>query len=225
MKLRLSRGSLNFLHCVSTSMLEKPIRYFNMNPWKKRIPDCSIRAICAAIGMRYELVCKELGVSWKKGYGLIRDTGIDLELIKKTFDEYFDHVEDYSEELPPEMMEDPAFAQAKFLDAAYGIEDDSSGITLAEFLELYRDQGTFLVGLVGNPEAENPNARKGGHIVCARCWNGKEPYAIDSWPSQEMLCDSFMRVKKTIPKDDPRHWVWDNEHKCFAGYGMEGKAN
>lgn len=104
-------------------MLEKPIRYFNMNPWKQRLPDCSIRAICAAIGMRYELVCKELGVSWKTGKGLIRDGGVDLELIKKTFDPYFDIVEDYTEELPSEIMEDPAFAQAKFMDAVLGLEE------------------------------------------------------------------------------------------------------
>lgn len=225
MKLRLSRGSLNFLHCVSTNMLEKPIRYFNMNPWKKRIPDCSIRAICAAIGMRYELVCKELGMSWKKGYGLIRDTGVDLKKIKETFDPWFDVVEDYTEELPPEMMEEPAFAQAKFMDAALGLEEEYTGITLADFLELYNSQGTFLVGLVGNPYAKDPHCRKGGHIVCARCWKGRDPYAIDTFSSSEMIVDSFMRVKKTIPKDDPRHWVWDNEHKCFAGYGMEGKTN
>lgn len=206
-------------------MVEKPIRFFNFNPFKARTGDCAIRAICAAIGMRYELVCKELGVSWKRGKGLIRDTGIDLERIKEVFDEYFDVVEDYSEELPPEMMENPAFAQAKFMDAALGIEDNSAGITLAEFLELYAGQGKFLVGLVPNPNAKNLACKRdGGHIVCAKCFRGKEGFAIDSWNSSEMLVDSFMRIRKSIPKDDPRHWVWDSENKCFAGYGMEGKV-
>lgn len=199
------------------------IKFFSYNPWGAKIGDCAIRAICAAIGLRYELVCKELGVSWKRGKGLIRDTGIDLELIKSKFDEYFDKVEDYAEELPPELLDDPAFTRAQVLDAALGVDEETAGITLAEFLELYRGQGTFLVGLVGNPDAENPNARKGGHIVCAKCFKGKQPFAIDSWRSEEMIVDAFMRVKKTIPKDDPRHWVWDAEHKCFAGYGMEGK--
>lgn len=202
-------------------MLEKPIHFFSFNPWKARVGDCAIRAICAAIGLRYELVCKELGVSWKRGKGLIRDTGIDLELIKSKFDEYFDKVEDYAEELPPELLDDPAFTRAQVLDAALGVDEETAGITLAEFLELYRGQGTFLVGLEGNPDAKNPNARKGGHIVCAKCFKGKQPFAIDSWSSEEMTVDSFMRVKKTIPKDDPRHWVWDAEHKCFAGYGLE----
>lgn len=63
---------------ASIDMLEKPIRRFNFNPWKAHVGDCAIRAVCAAIGMRYELVCKEFGVSWKRGKGLIRDTGIDL---------------------------------------------------------------------------------------------------------------------------------------------------
>jgi len=68
------------------------IKFFSYNPWGARINDCAIRAIVAAIGMRYELVCKELGVSWKRGKGLIRDTGIDLDKIKSTFDSYFDIV-------------------------------------------------------------------------------------------------------------------------------------
>lgn len=217
------RGSLTFL--VSICMLEKPIKFVNLNPWKKNIGDCSIRAICAAIGMRYELVCKELGVSWKKGHGLVRDTGIDLELIKKKFDPWFDIVESYYDELPPELADDPAFTRAQMIDLALGVDEDTAGVTLAEFLDLYRGQGTFLVGLEGNPDAKNPNARKGGHIVCARCWRGQEPYAIDSWRSEEMKVDAFMRVKKTVPRDDPRHWVYDYENKCFAGYGLERKKN
>lgn len=190
------------------------IKIFSFNPWKKNIGDCAIRAVVAAIGMKYELVCKEFGVSWKRGYGLIRDTGIDLEDIKQTFDEYFDVVEDFNEELPQDLMDDPAFAQARFMNAALGIEDNCSGITLAEFLDLYRGQGTFLVGLVSNPDAKSaackrPNA---GHIVCAKCLRGKDGYAFDTWDSSELLVDSFMRVKKKIPKDDPRHWIFDYDH-------------
>ena len=54
----------------------------NYNKYHKNIGDCAIRAIVAGIGMDYDLVCKRFGMSWKKGHGLIRDTGIDLELIK-----------------------------------------------------------------------------------------------------------------------------------------------
>jgi hypothetical protein len=42
--------------------------------------------------MDYEKVCKRLGVAYKRGWGLIRDTGIKLDNIKDKFDEYFDKV-------------------------------------------------------------------------------------------------------------------------------------
>jgi hypothetical protein len=42
--------------------------------------------------MDYEKVCKRLDVSYKRGWGLIRDTGITLDVIKEKFDEYFDKV-------------------------------------------------------------------------------------------------------------------------------------
>jgi hypothetical protein len=42
--------------------------------------------------MDYELVCKRLGVSFKRGRGLIRDTGIQLDDIKEKFNDYFDIV-------------------------------------------------------------------------------------------------------------------------------------
>ena len=50
---------------VSTFMQEKPVKIFSFNPWKAHVGDCAIRAICAAIGMKYELVCKEFNVAWK----------------------------------------------------------------------------------------------------------------------------------------------------------------
>lgn len=72
--------------------------FINYNPWKARRPDCAIRAIVAATGLDYRVVCKRLGVSWKNGIGLIRDTGIDLEDIKHKFNDYFDIIEDFNED-------------------------------------------------------------------------------------------------------------------------------
>jgi hypothetical protein len=72
---------------------------FNYNPWKVSTGDCAIRAIVAATGLDYRVVCKKLGVSWKNGKGLIRDSGINLDLIKNKFNNYFDIVEDFTEDL------------------------------------------------------------------------------------------------------------------------------
>lgn len=105
---------------------------FNFNPWKQRIGDCAIRAVSAGIGMSYIDVCKALHVAWKKGYGLVRDTGIDLEDIKKTFNDYFGNVTDFSEEVPDE-LKDMADELTKF-DAEHGIDTESSGITIEEFI-------------------------------------------------------------------------------------------
>ena len=31
-------------------------------------------------------------------------------------------------------------------------------------------------------------------------------------------------IAKAVPKSDPRHYIYDLEHHCFAGYGMEKSA-
>ena len=176
-----------------------------------------------AIGMKYELVCKAFGVAWKSGKGLVRDTGIWLEDIKRVFGEYFGNVVDFSEDMPAELADDPEFIEMMKMDTELGVSEQTSGITLAEFLDLYEGQGQFLVGLVGNPMAENKvvSNPEDGHIVCARCIPGKAGYAIDTFDSSEMIVDSFMHIVKSVPRTDPRHYVYDREHRCFAGYGME----
>jgi len=204
-------------------MQSNVVKYFNANPWNKYIPDCAIRAVVMAIGMKYELVCKAFGVAWKRGRGLVRDTGISLDDIKSTFSGYFGNVVDFNEEIPPELAEDPDFIDTMKMDAELGVSEQTSGLTLAEFIDLYDEQGWFLVGLVGNQEAENKavSNRDDGHIVCVRCVPGKAGYAIDTFDSSEMIVDSYMHVVKGVPKSDPRHYVYDSEHHCFAGYGME----
>lgn len=134
-------------------MSAENIKIFNANPWKMHISDCAIRAVTMATGMRYELVCKKFGVSWKRGRGLIRDTGIQLEDVKRVFDEYFGAVTDFNEEMPRDLADDPKFDEVRQTDRELGVAEDASGITLAEFLDLYAGEGQFLVGLVGNPSA------------------------------------------------------------------------
>ena len=67
------RFSSGFFRRVNNSVMRTNyIRRFNANPWRKNIPDCAVRAIVMAIGMKYELVCRKLGMAWRRGYGLVR---------------------------------------------------------------------------------------------------------------------------------------------------------
>ena len=126
---------------VNNSMSAENIKIFNANPWKQHIPDCAIRAVTMAIGLRYELVCKKFGVSWKRGRGLIRDTGIQLEDIKRVFNGYFGAIVDFNEEMPPDLVENPAFDEVSQIDRELGVVETESGITLAEFIDIYAGQG------------------------------------------------------------------------------------
>lgn len=191
---------------------EVNFKRFNFNKWKQNIGDCAIRAICAGIGMDYELVCKRLGVSFKRGKGLIRDTGIKLDDIKEKFDEYFDVVQDYNEVY--DFKDDISKDKYIDLDMWDNDEDDqfSSGDTLEDFLLMYND-GEYLIGLTGNKKAESDKCKKGGHIVYANTLN--EPYFIDTWDCSEMLVDCFMRINKKVPKDSNEHWKYDKEKKMF----------
>lgn len=191
---------------------------FNFNPWGKYIPDCSIRAISAATGLDYRVVCNMLKMSYKNGYGLIRDTGVQLETIKEVFNEYFDIIEDFYENnmfVPDEFKDTQAASDVEAIDAELGLDNVPTGITLNEFIDSYKNNGTFLVSLVGNPDAKNPAARDGGHIVCVKCNKGKRQGFIDFWDSGEMLVDAFMRIKKTEPAGSPKHWKYDHEKHKF----------
>ena len=195
--------------------------YFNFNPWKTHIGDCAIRAISGATGLDYREVCKQLGVSYKNGKGLIRDTGIDLYDIKQKFNDYFDIVEDYYEnyEFTPDEYEgsDEDLEMRKF-EELQGI-DAVSKTTLNDFCDEFAGQGKFLVGLVGNPEAKVPEyrSRDAGHIVYANLSpNAKRQGFVDIFDSGEMLVDSYMRLNKVEPKISPRHYKFDVKTRKFV---------
>ncbi len=181
-------------------------KYANFNPWNKFIGDCAIRAITAATYMSYTEVCRRLGVAWKTGLGLIRDSGIELDDIKEKFDEYFDVVQDFIDDqlfVPDEFRDTYQAKMADDIDAELGLES-RSGITLAEFMEVYSGQGVFLVGLTGNPTAAKRAARDGGHIVAVYLNPGKTHLFLDTWDSHEMYVDSYMRVAKQVKPGDPK---------------------
>lgn len=195
--------------------------HFNFNPWKKRnVDDCAIRSISAATGLDYREVCKRLGVAWKNGQGLIRKTGIDLNDVKHIFNEYFDIIEDYVDDfafVPDEFKDSTENDELLAFELQNGIDPTSSGLTVEDFIEQFKDQGAFLVGCVSNPNATNINARKeGGHLVYVDCRRGAERQGFyDTWDSSEMLVDAYMRVKHREPKDSPLHWKYDYATKQF----------
>lgn len=187
--------------------------YANFNPWNRRLQDCSVRAISAATGLKYQEVCKRLGYAWKNGHGLIRETGASLDSIKSKFDEYFDIVEDFYDDyyfIPDEMQGTKQAQDLIDFDDKEGISP-ISGITLNEFVDMFKGQGTFLVSLEGNPDAKRPAARSGGHVVCVKCNPKFKQGFIDIWDSGEMLVDAYMRIKKPEPSSSPLHWRYDFE--------------
>lgn len=214
------------LHGVNTCMTDRrqtplPRSKFwknaNFNPWGAHVGDCAIRGISAATGLDYRVVCKMLHVSYKNGQGLIRDTGIELNDIERVFDQYFDIVEDFydnTEFVPPEMVGSKEAQELEAFDSINGIEA-ASKTTLEEFIRDFKDQGVFLVSLVGNPDAQNPVCRRGGHIVCVRCARGKPHCFIDTFSSHEMFVDAYMRVARMEPVASPLHWKYDFQNKKF----------
>jgi hypothetical protein len=42
---------------------------------------------------------------------------------------------------------------------------------------------------------------------------GKVPFFVDTWNCGEMLVDSYMRIKKTVPKESNEHWKYDSENR------------
>lgn len=195
--------------------------YFNFNPWKAHIADCAIRAISGATGLDYREVCKQLGVSYKKGKGLIREIGIDLNDIKEKFNDYFDIVEDYYENYeftPDEFKGSDEDLEMRKFEELQGI-DAVSKTTLNEFCDEFAGQGKFLVGLVGNPKAKEPKLRNkaNGHIVYVNLSpNASRQGFVDTFDSGDMLVDSYMRLKKVEPKSSPRHFKYDMDTHQFV---------
>ena len=155
--------------------------------------------------MSYPQVCKTLGVSYKKGYGLLRDSGIDLEEIKAKFNDYFGQITDFNEEVPEELA-DIANDVTKF-ELSMDIDSSTSGITLEEFILMFENEGRFLVGLV-SPKGD-------GHIVFVNCSRGRN-FVVDTFNCLEFKVDSWMQITKTLPKDDSRRYIYDKNRHCFV---------
>lgn len=164
-------------------------RKYNANPWNRNLPDCAIRATSLAINMPYVDVCKKLRVSFKNGHGLIRDSGIYLQKIKNAFDDYFDVVVDFGEELPQDAIPEIEYDTSQlFDDDEYSdFPKKNSEIDLVQWMILNRGLGLFLVGL------HSPLPGGGAHLVCA---STKSMKFFDTWDCSSWKVDAWMRVKK-----------------------------
>ena len=199
-------------------------RELNFNPFRKRLPDCAVRAVCAGLKLRYARVCRELGVPFKVGKGMDTDAGIDLEDIKRKFAPYFDVVEDAKEaswENRPEEFADMPF------DPEFDLDEDL-GIDLNDFCEIYRNQGMFLVALTNTDEVRQLTGEVVGHIVYCNLTPGSQ-YFIDTWDSSSLMVQAFMRIKKRWEWSDPdsllyKKWLERHPGKAEAPSGPLGTA-
>lgn len=197
-------------------MAESPyFKRLNFNPAGKTIPDCAIRAVTAALAMRYSAVCRAFGKEFRPGYGLVGNEGVDLNEVKRKFDRFFDVVEDAREtcwEMRPDEFDDMKFDPV--VD-----QDEDFGYTLQEFCELYEGQGRFLVALTTEHRTRYLAGETAGHIVFCDLRPGKG-YFVDTWDSSWMRVQAFMRVEKPWPPSDPDsllHSRWLEKKKKTAG--------
>lgn len=177
-------------------------RLKNMNPWGKRIDDCAIRAVSAALQMKYNAVCKLFGKECKEGHGLAGKEGISLKLIKHRLSKFFDRVEDAFDtawdKRPPE-FEDVEFDPA--IDA-----DPDLGIDLDDFCDMYAGTGRYLVSLVPSRRMK-VNGVNFGHIVYANLKPGCG-WFYDTWDCSKMMVEAYMRVKYILNPEDPRSLLY-----------------
>jgi len=173
---------------MASKIIHPYFRRYNRNPWNKNLPDCAIRATSLAINLPYVDVCKRLNVSFKTGHGLIRDSGIYLEKIKAAFDDYFDVVVDFEEQLPQDMIPNIDYDTASLFDDDEEYDGEkNSEMNLVEWMNINRGTGLYIVGL------HSPYSSGGAHLVCASTLTMK---FFDTWDCSSWKVDAWMRVRK-----------------------------
>lgn len=163
-------------------------REYNANPWKRRIQDCGVRSTSLATNIPYEEVCKMLGVPLETGHGLISNAKIYLRKIKRIFDPYFDIVVDLKETLPKDAIPKTEYDTASLFD---DVEPrDNCEISLAQWMELYRGTGLYLVA------CRQPIGPKINHLVCVSTNTMK---FFDTFDCSGFKVYAWMRVKNRRP--------------------------
>lgn len=177
------------------------LKAVNLNPWGMKIGDCAVRAVSAALWMKYPAVCEFFGKKCVRGYGLAGREGIGLQDIKDSLGKFFDRIEDANEidwSARPREFDDLRF------DPAFDMSPDL-GLTLDEFCDVYAGTGRYLVALVHNvsPSEMSPERNRDGHIVYADLRPGKG-FFLDTWNSGIMVVQAYMRIRAILDRKDPR---------------------
>lgn len=179
-------------------MSSQYFKKFNANKWGKLHGDCAIRSLVIGLGIDYEVICKKLGVKCVKGEGYVAEdgnegTGIDLELIQKTFASFLGDIQDV-------LLADPDIDPVKaMLDAE----------PLADWLKhkKYKTPGLYLIFLDDNKEND------GGHIVFANCLS--QPYYYDISNCDDMPVQAWIKINKRIKSDSKYHYKYNKETRKF----------
>lgn len=172
-------------------------KFKNLNPWGKKIEDCAVRAVSAALAMKYPAVCELFRKKCVPGTGMAGVEGIDLGLVKKRLGPFFDRVEDANDlefdARPPE-----------FADMEYDPEFDESpdlGFSLDEFCDAYAGTGRYMVAVVPATVWKGRNLY--GHVVYADLRPGKG-FFFDTWDCGNRTVLAYMKVKAILDPKDPR---------------------
>ena len=178
--------------------MDKFFKYKNMNPWGKKLNDCAIRAVSAALQLKYDAVCQIFNRKCKINHGLVDRSGISLALVKHKLNKFFDIIEDADDvawDKRPAEFEDLEFDP--LIDA-----DPDLGMTLSEFCMMYNGTGRYLVSLVHEDRIKNHGVNV-GHIVYVNLKPGAG-WFYDTWDCSSMVVEAFMRIRYIVDRDDPR---------------------
>lgn len=174
----------------------------NFNPWAVSKGDCAIRALSAALAMKYVDVCRNLNVRFKNGVGMMKDGVQTLITVPKSpLARYFD-----SPRLLRANGMRPAPGELRGMQRMPKSEVRVNVNDFCEAAAKARPDEIFVVLCMGNPSSYSPDISGGneneGHVVAVFA-ERNHPYFVDTWDCGDMLVYAYMRVKRQVAKNSP----------------------
>lgn len=169
----------------------------NLNPWGRNAADCTVRALAAAVGMKYRAVCRVLGADCVEGRGADCDADfVTPGLIAEKFRPFFGEIKTAWDDLTVRLFKSNPRLWPDF------------GITIGEFCREYAGRGRFVLLALPPREERGPlSFFDSFHAVYADLCPGKG-YFIDSWDSSRLAVAAYMRVTGILRTDDPRSMLY-----------------